>query len=145
MTDGAAPQAPAPEPERGRGWRTHPLAKRLVLLVLVGVGVWLWQVTGTPRREVVWQFDGFGWGEVRAIDFQVERPDGTLVEREEHFFGPAGPPPSLTLEWELPAGQYRTLVFVKREGQEERTPLVEPLALGDEAYIVRRLRLPANR
>ena len=141
MTDGEAPQAS----EHKRGWRTHPLAKRLLLVLIIGLGVWLWQVTATPTRELVWQFDGYGWGEVGAIDFQVQSPDGEIVEREERFFGPAGPPPELTLEWELPAGLYRTLLFVKLEGQEQRIPLVDTLTIGGEKYIVRKLRLPANR
>jgi hypothetical protein len=143
MTDGAAPQTPPPS-ER-RSWRTHPLARRLPVLLLVALGLWLWQVTGTPTRELVWQFDGYGWGDVRAIDFQVLDPEGKILEREERMFGPTGPPAELTLKWELPPGTYRTLLFVKLQGREPRTQLVETLTVGDEEYIVRRLRLPASR
>jgi hypothetical protein len=146
MTAGAETPEPAtsPAPER-RGWRRHPLAKRLPLLVLVALGMWLWQTTATPSREVVWQFEGPGWSEVRAIDFQLADPSGELVEREERFFGPSGPPPELTLKMELEAGTYRTRLFVRHEGREQRTQLVETLTVGDEAYILRRVRLPANR
>lgn len=145
---GESPETPAtppatPAPER-RSWRTHPLARRLPLLLLVALGVWLWRVTATPSREVVWQFDGPGWSEVRAIDFQMTSPSGELVEREERFFS-AGPPPEVTTKMDLEAGTYRVLLFVKREGEEQRTRLVDTVTVGDEAYIVRRVRLPANR
>lgn len=147
MTEGEAPQtppAPAPEPER-RSWRTHPLAKRLPVLLLLALGVWLWRVTGTPTRELVWQLDGYGWEDVRAIDFQVMNPEGQLVEREERMFGAAGPPVEITTKWELPEGTYQTRLFVKLQGRETRTQLVDTLTVGDEEYIVRRLRLPASR
>ncbi len=142
MTAGGETAPPASE--RG-AWRRHPLAKRLPVLLLAALGFWLWQVTGTPDRELVWQFEGPGWSEVRAIDFQVMGADGALLEREEHFFGAQGPPAELTTKLDLEAGTYRTLLFVKREGREQRTQLVEPLTVGEETYILRRLRLPANR
>jgi hypothetical protein len=151
MTDGEAPKTapetpptPAPAPARP-SWRKHPLARRLPVLLLAALGFWLWKVTGTPTREMVWQFDGYGWGDVRAIDFQVMGPDGKLVEREERMFGPTGPPVELKMEWSLPAGTYRTLLFVKLHNREPRTQLVDTLTVGDEEYIVRRLRLPASR
>jgi hypothetical protein len=147
MTGGEAPKtAPEtpPAPAR-RGWRGHPLAKRLPVLLIVALGLWLWQTTGTPTREMVWQLDGYGWGDVRAIDFQVLGPEGRILEREERMFGPAGPPVEITTKWELPAGTYRALLFVKLQGREPRTQLVDTLTVGDEEYIVRRLRLPASR
>lgn len=148
MTEGEAPQPPAPSPAPPPGrpnWRKHPLAKRLPILLFAALGFWLWKHTGTPTRDVVWQFDGYGWGEVRAIDFQVTDAEGHIVEREERFFGKAGPPPELTTKMELPAGTYQTRLFVKREGQEQRALLVEPLTLSDETYSVHRVRLPGNR
>ncbi|XXF81451.1 hypothetical protein P2318_17345 [Myxococcaceae bacterium GXIMD 01537] len=142
MTDGEAPQTPPPARP---GWRTHPLAKRLPVLLLLALGLWLWKVTTPPTREVVWQFDGYGWGEVRAIDFQVMDPQGTLVEREERFFGPAGPPPELRAQWDLPPGTYRALLFIKREGRATRERVEEPLTVGEEQYVLRKVRLPADR
>ncbi len=126
------------------GWRGHPLMKRLPLLVLVAVGMWLWRVTGTPERELVWQLDGAGWSTVRALDFQVTGADGRIIKREERFFTTA-PPPEVTLKLELPEGSYRTLIFVKEEGHTARPPLVEPLTIGTEEQVIRRLRLSASR
>jgi hypothetical protein len=121
------------------------MAKRLPVLLFVALGLWLWRSTGTPSREVVWQLDGSGWEDVRAIDFQVMNPEGQLVEREERMFSAAGPPVEIKMKWELPSGTYRTLLFVKLQTHEVRTQLVDTLTVGDEEYIVRRLRLPASR
>jgi hypothetical protein len=140
-TPASASEAPAPE---RRSWRGHPLARRLPLLLLVGLGVWLWRVTDSPAREIVLQLDGPGWSEVRAIDLQVVGPAGELLEREERFFR-EGPPPELTTKLDLEAGTYRVQLFVKREGREERTRLVDTVTVGDETYVVRRVRLPASR
>jgi hypothetical protein len=94
---------------------------------------------------MVWQLDGYGWEDVRAIDFQVMNPEGQLVVREERMFGAAGPPVEITTKWVLPAGTYQTRLFVKLQGREARTQLVDTLTVGDEEYIVRRLHLPASR
>jgi hypothetical protein len=127
-----------------QGWRDRPLMKRLPLLVIVGLGLWLWKVTGTPERELVWQLDGYGWSAVRALDFQVMGADGELLKREERFFSGA-PPSEVTLKVELTEGTYRALIFVKEEGRPTRPPLVEPLTIGPEQYVLKRLRLPASR
>lgn len=118
--------------------------KRLPLLVLAGVGMWLWQVTGTLERELVWRLDGSAWSAVRALDFQVMDADGKLLKREERFFA-KGAPPEVTLKASLPEGSYRALIFVTEEGRPPRPPLVEPLTVGPEQYILRTLRLPARR
>lgn len=118
--------------------------KRLPVLVLVGLGLWLWQNTGALKRELVWRLDGSGWSAVRAMDFQVTGPDGAILKREEYRFSKP-PPPEVTLKLELPEGTYRTLIFVKEEGQPTRPPLVESITLGQEEKIFRTLRLPARR
>jgi hypothetical protein len=120
------------------------MMKRLPLLVMAGLGVWLWQVTGTPERELVWRLDGSDWARVRSIDFQVTASDGKILKREERFFA-SGAPPEVTLKVELPEGSYRALIFVKEEGRPTRPPLVEPLTIGEEKYVLRTLRLPARR
>lgn len=144
------PPAPAPPPPESRpaagaerpGWRSRPLAKRLPLLILAALGLWLWRVTGTPERELVFQLEGPGWGDVRAIDLQVMGgEDGQLLKREERFFA-SGPPPEVTFKVDLPEGPGRALLFLKREGQAERVRLVQDLTVGEEQYIVRQLRLP---
>ncbi len=132
------------EAEARPGWRNHPLMKRLPLLVLAALGIWLWQVTSTPERELVWQLDGSGWSTVRAMDFQVTGEDGKIIKREERFFT-AAPPHEVTLKVDLPEGSYRALIFVKEEGHPTRPPLVEPLTIGQEQYVLRTLRLPASR
>jgi hypothetical protein len=125
-------------------WRNRPLMKRLPLLVLAGLGVWLWQVTNTPQRELVWQLEGAGWSTVRGLDFQVTGPEGQILKREERFFT-AAPPAEVTLKMDLPQGSYRALIFVKEPGRPTRPPLVESLTIGEEQYVLRRLRLPASR
>lgn len=132
------------EPEARPSWRKHPLMKRLPLLVMAALGVWLWQTTGTPERELVWQLDGSGWAAVRALDFQVTAEDGKILKREERFFTGA-PPYEVSLKVALPEGTYRTLIFVKEENRPTRPPLVESLTIGSEAYVLRKLRLPAIR
>jgi hypothetical protein len=117
--------------------------KRLPLLVLAGLALWLWQETGTPERELVWQLEGTGWNTVRGLDFQVTGPDGQILKREERFFSTA-PPAEVTLKVDLPEGSYRALIFVKEPGRPTR-PLVEPLTIGEEQYVLRKLRLPASR
>lgn len=131
------------EPEARPSWRNRPLMKRLPLLVLAGLGLWLWQATGTPERELVWQLEGTGWNTVRGLDFQVTAPDGQILKREERFFSTA-PPAEVTLKVDLPQGSYRALIFVKEPGRPTR-PLVEPLTIGEEQYVLRKLRLPASR
>lgn len=133
------------EAEARPGWRDHPLTKRLPLLVMAGLGVWLWQVTGPPERELVWRLDGSSWTAVRAMDFQVTAPDGKILKRVERFFDDKGPPPEVTLKVDLPEGSYRVLIFVKEEGRPTRPPLVEPLTIGEEKYVLRTLRLAASR
>jgi hypothetical protein len=118
--------------------------KRLPLLVLAALGLWLWQTTSTPERELVWRLDGSGWSAVRGLDFQVTGADGKILKREERFFS-AAPPPEVTLKVALPEGSYQTLIFVKEEGRPTRPPLVEPLTIGQEQYVLRTLRLPASR
>lgn len=127
-----------------QGWRDRPLMKRLPLLVLAGLGLWLWQVTSTPERQLVWQLDGSGWSAVRSLDIQVQGAGGQIVKREERFFT-AAPPSEVTLKVDLPEGSYQALIFVKEEGRPTRPPLVEPLTIGPEQYVIRRLRLPASR
>ncbi|HVG58345.1 MAG TPA: hypothetical protein VNA24_07295 [Hyalangium sp.] len=119
--------------------------KRLPLLVMAGLGVWLWQATSTPERELVWRLDGSNWTAVRAIDFQVTAPDGNIIKREERFFDNKGPPPEVTLKLELSEGSYHVLLFVQEEGRPTRPPLVEPLTIGEDKYVLRTLRLPASR
>ena len=53
--------------------------------------------------------------------------------------------PAVTLKVELPAGDYRVLIFVQEEGRPTRPPLVEPLTIGEDKYVLRTLRLPASR
>jgi hypothetical protein len=118
--------------------------KRLPLLVLAALGVWLWQTMSTPERELVWQLNGSGWSAVRALDFQVTDASGKILKREERFFS-AAPPAEVTLKVELPEGSYRALIFVKEEGRPSRPPLVEPLTIGEDRYVLRPLRLPASR
>jgi len=118
--------------------------KRLPLLVIVGVGALLWQVASTPERELVWRLDGSSWASVRAMDFQVTAPDGTIMKREERFFA-AAPPYEVTLKMELPEGSYRVLIFVREEGRPTRPPLVETLTIGEDKYVLRTVRLPASR
>jgi hypothetical protein len=120
------------------------MMKRLPLLVFAAVGLWLWRATSTPERELVWQLDGSGWSAVRALDFQVTGADGKIIKREERFFTSA-PPHEVTLKVELPEGTYRALIFVQEEGRPTRPPLVEPLTIGQEQYVLRTLRLPASR
>lgn len=118
--------------------------KRLPVLAFVGLGLWLWQVTGNPERELVWQLQGGDWSAVRGLDFQVTGPDGQILKREERFFT-AAPPAEVTLKVDLPEGTYRALIFVKEPGRPTRPPLVEPLTIGAEQYVLRTLRLPASR
>jgi hypothetical protein len=126
------------------GWRNHPLMKRLPLLVLAALGFWLWQATSTPERELVWRLEGSGWSAVRGLDFQVTGADGTVLKREERFFT-GTPPAEVTLKVALPEGSYRALIFVREEGRPTRPPLVDPLTIGQEQYVLRTLRLPASR
>jgi hypothetical protein len=135
------PPATPPPPAR-HGWRKHPLAKRLPLLLLAALGFWLWRTTGTPERELHFQFDGPGWSAARALDLQVLNPDDTLLKREERFYA-SGPPPEETFKVDLPEGSWRARVFVKVEGREGRVRLDEVLVVaGEEVHIVRQLRLP---
>ncbi|WP_371876594.1 hypothetical protein, partial [Pyxidicoccus fallax] len=131
-----------PVPDR-RGWRSHPLAKRLPVLLLAALGFWLWRTTGTPERELRLQFEGPGWSAVRAMDLQVLDEEGKVLKREERFFA-SGPPPEVTVEVDLPEGTWRTWLFVKLEGREERVRLDESLQVGEDRYIVRQLRLPPS-
>ena len=142
MADTLPPPGPsAPVPER-RGWRSHPLAKRLPLLLLVALGFWLWRSTETPERELRLQLDGPGWSAARALDFQVvEEDSGKVLKREERFFA-SGPPPEVTFAVDLPQGTWRARFFVKLEGREARVRLDESLVVGEDRYIVRQLRLP---
>lgn len=132
------------EAEARPSWRNHPLMKRLPLLAFAALGIWLWQWTSTPERELVWQLDGYGWSTVRAMDFQVTGADGKILKREERFFTSA-PPHEVSLKVALPEGSYRALIFVQEEGRPTRPPLVEPLTIGQEQYVLRTLRLPASR
>jgi hypothetical protein len=135
----AAP--PAPEPEQ-RGWRKHPLAKRLPLLLLAAFGFWLWRTTETPERELRLQFDGPGWSAARALDFQVLEPDSEqIVKRAERFY-PSGPPPEETFGLDLPEGTWRVRLFVKVEGHERRLKLEQSLEVDEQRYIVRQLQMP---
>lgn len=132
------------EAETRPGWRNHPLMKRLPVLVFVGLGLWLWQNTGAQDRELVWRLDGSGWSAVRAMDFQVMAPDGTILRRVERLFS-APPPSEVTLEMKLEEGAYRTLIFVKEEGQPTRPPLVQTVTVGQDKRVLQTLRLPASR
>lgn len=136
------PPPPPRAPER-RGWRSHPLARRLPLLLLAALGFWLWQHTGTPERELRLQFDGPGWSTARALDVQVLDAEGKVLKREERFFA-SGAPPEVSVEVDLPEGVWRARLFVKLEGREERVRLDESLVVGEERYIVRQLRLPSS-
>ena len=133
---------PAPAPER-RGWRSHPLAKRLPLLLLAALGFWLWQTTGAPERELRLQFEGAEWSAARALDLQVLDEEGKVLKREERFFS-SGPPPEVTFQVDLPEGVWRARLFVKLEGREDRVRLDESLSVGEDRYIVRQLRLPPS-
>lgn len=135
------PAAPPP-PERPR---RSPLVKRLPLLALVALGLWLWQVTGTPERELVFQFSGDEWAQVRALDFQLVAEDGKVLKREERFFASAPPPPELTFKADLPEGPWQARFFFKVQGREERLRLEDRLVVGEDRYIVRQLRLPPAR
>ncbi|WP_395827348.1 hypothetical protein [Archangium violaceum] len=133
------------EGEGRRNWRQHPLMKRLPLLLLLAMGLWLWRGSEVPERELVWRLVGPGWGEIRAIDLQVKNADGELVKRETHTFQ-AGPPSSVTLKTELPAGTYEVWVFARGESGPSRPPRVERLTLGEEDVRVERgLPVPASR
>ncbi len=133
------------EAETRRSWRQHPLLRRLPLLVLVALGLWLWQVTNVPDRELVWHLEGPGWGEIRAVEFQIKDEGGELVRREERFFTGA-PPASLTVKTELPAGTYQVWVFARGEQGPMRPPRVEKLTLGgEETHVERGLRVPPSR
>lgn len=120
-----------------RGWREHPLVKRLPLLVLVAVGLWLWQALSTPERELVLRLEGPGWQRVRAVEVQLLAEGGELLRREERFF--SGPPPGeLVVQAKLREGTYQVWVFAREPGQGSRPPLREPLQLGaDEVRIER--------
>ncbi|NTX16918.1 hypothetical protein HUA76_39710 [Myxococcus sp. CA056] len=142
MADTPPPETAPPAPAR-KGWRSSPLAKRLPLLLLLGLGIYIWQITGVPERELVIQPDGDGWSQARALDLQVMDPEGAVLKREERFFGDTGAPPELSFKVDLPEGSFRTLFFVKLAGREERVRVEEPLTVGEERYIVRRLQLPA--
>jgi len=131
------------EPGARPTWRNHPLMKRLPLLAFVALGLWLWRETGNPERELVLRLEGSGWSAVRGLDFQVTGPDGQILKREERFFN-AAPPAEVTLKVDLPEGSYRALIFVKEPGRPTR-PLVEPLTIGADQYVLRTLRLPASR
>ena len=124
-------------------WRDRPLMRRLPFLVFAGLGLWLWQVTGNPERQLVWRLEGAGWSAVRGLDFQVTGPDGQILKREERFFHEA-PPAEVTLKVDLPEGTYRALIFVQEPGRPTR-PLVEPLTIGADPYVLQTLRLPASR
>ncbi|WP_338866335.1 hypothetical protein [Myxococcus stipitatus] len=134
---------PLPTTPERKGWRSSPMAKRLPLLLLVALGLWLWQITGIPERELVIQPTGMEWTQVRALDFQVMDSDGTLLKREERFFGDTGAPAELTFKADLPEGTFRAVLFVKLAGREERLRVEEPLTVGEDRYIVRQLELPA--
>ena len=136
------PSPPPPAPER-RGWRSHPLAKRLPLLLLAALGFWLWNNTGTPERELRLQFDGPEWSAARALDLQVVDAEGKVFKREERFFT-SGAPPEMTVEVDLPEGVWQARLFVKLEGRETRVRLDESLVVGEERHIVRQLRLPSS-
>lgn len=136
------PTAPqAPEPPR-RGWRTHPLPKRLALIAIVALGLWLWKATELPERQLIFQFTGDGWSSVRAVDLQVVDDEEHILKREERFFA-NGPPPEVTFKMRLPEGTFRALLFVKVDGREPRVRLEERLTVGEGEVIVRQLRLPA--
>ena len=125
-------------------WKAHPLARRLPFLLLAGVGLWLWQGTSGTQRELVWELEGAGWSAVRALEFQVQAPDGDLLKREERFY-PQGPERELRLEVQLPAGRYPTLVLARTAPGAPVIPLRVTLEVGDGAYVTQRLRLPAAR
>ncbi|MFP2930025.1 hypothetical protein ACLESO_33485 [Pyxidicoccus sp. 3LG] len=132
---------PPPEPSARRSWRSHPMAKRLPLLLLLALGLWLWETSGTPEREVTFQFSGPGWSTVRALDLQVLAEDGNVLKREERFFA-SGPPAEVTFKVDLPEGTWRARLYVKQEGREQRLRLEESLQVGEDRYIVRQLQLP---
>ncbi|WP_208719298.1 hypothetical protein [Corallococcus sicarius] len=139
-----APAPPAPAPAKPReGWRTHPLPKRLALIAIVAVGLWLWKATDVPERQLILQLDGAGWSDVRAMDLQVVDSEEQILKREERFFT-NGPPPEVTFKVPLPEGTFRTRVFLKVQGREQRVRLEERVSVGEGEAIVRQLRLPAS-
>jgi hypothetical protein len=140
----AEPSAPPPPAPERRDWRKHPLAKRLPLLLLAALGLWLWRTTGTPERELRFQFDGPGWSAARALDLQVVDDEGKSLKREERFYA-SGPPPEEMFKVDLPEGTWRARLFVKLEGREQRVRLDESLVVGEGVHIVRQLRLPPPR
>ncbi|MBJ6762157.1 hypothetical protein JGU66_15395 [Myxococcaceae bacterium JPH2] len=117
------------------------MAKRLPVLLLAALGLWLWRSTSIPERELVFELEGPGWASARALDIQVVGEDGHIEKREERFF-PSGPPPRVEVQAALPEGTFRALLFVKREGQEARLRVEDTLSVGEDARIVRQLRLP---
>ena len=134
MEDGARPH-----------WRQHPLLKRLPFLLLVALGLWLWKGARAPERELVWRLEGPGWGDIRALDFQVKGEDGELVKRETRTY-PQGPPGAVSLQVALPPGAYEVWVFARAERGASRPPRVERLTLGEEeARVERTLRAPVSR
>lgn len=128
-----------------RGWRQHPLARRLPLLVLFGLGLWLWKGSDVPERELVWRLEGGGWSDIRALDFQVKTADGELVKRETRAF-PHGPPDTVGLKVDLVPGTYDVWVFARGESGGSRPPRVEHLTVGEgDVLVVRPLRVPVSR
>ena len=128
-----------------RSWRQHPLLRRLPVLVLVALGLWWWKSTHAPERELVWWLEGPGWSDVRALDFQVKTEQGELLKRETRAFS-HGPPDSLGLKVDLPAGAYEVWIFARGERGDSRPLQVEHLNLGDEEVRVeQRLRAPGSR
>ncbi len=126
-------------------WRRHPLARRLPFLVLVAFGLWWWKGVDVPERELVWRLDGPGWSTIRSLDVQVKDAEGELVKRETRAF-PRGPPGSLTVKADLPAGTYTVWVFARGAEGPSLGPRVESLSLGaEEPRVERGLRLPGSR
>ncbi|OJT24262.1 hypothetical protein BO221_13880 [Archangium sp. Cb G35] len=115
-----------------RNWKQHPLLRRLPFLLLVALGLWLWKGVDAPERELVWRFEGPGWSEIRALDFQVKNAEGELVKRETRSFQAGGPLGLVSLVVELPSGTYEVWVFARGESGPSRPPLVERLTLQDE-------------
>jgi hypothetical protein len=124
------------EEQERRGWREHPLLKRLPLLVLVALGLWLWQALSAPERELVLRLEGPGWQRVRAVEVQVLAEGGELLRREERFFSGA-PPGELVVQVELREGAYQVWVFAREPGQGSRPPVRERLQLGEEVRVER--------
>jgi hypothetical protein len=133
------------EGEPRRSVPKQSLRKRLVLLALLGLVFWLTLGKNAPERELVWWLEGPGWSDIRALDFQVKNADGELVKRETRSFQ-AGPPGTVSLRTELPAGRYEVWVFARGGSGPSRPPLVERLTLGDEDVRVERgLRVSVSR